>query len=376
MVAVSVLQKEVLQALNRTLLPWLSGEATPRIALAQVPPVVSASIAVSFKPSPALKKPGRKAQPVHSWAKQALNSINIPTLIFVFEGEADFRIGTTAEQIAANPTLVKHCGQYTIAMPRVTCLLVPPGTPISDATRPHWERPHLEKAHSQIFWLRILPEAAMCHICRTHGDKHTSGSTLLITDNQLMILTELLFEEMDSRQRHFEGVAKNLLFTMLMRVERNLASKAPTLASDYLAAGASSLGSHLLGSPNALALERACRFVHGNLGHPLTPTMIASNAYVSLAQLKRIFRSELNTSVMQYVTRCRMDAARLLLQSTAMPINEIASHVGYSNLSHFSSGFAREVGRSPRAFRNGVLSSPEVPTHIKPQTQSNEKDGS
>jgi len=358
MIAASVLQNEVLLALNNTLLPWLCQNASPQIISAEHPLVVPESVQVNFRRAPPLRKQG-KAEGINQyrhWEQQALNSINTPLLLFVLEGEADFRIGMTTEMIARRPHLSSSCGIYTVALTGVTCLLVPPGVPISDNSRPHWERPCLEKARSHLLWFHILPEAAMCHTCKTQGEQHTSGSSLLITDNKLMNLTELLLDELRARPRHFALTAASLLLAFLLRVERNLASHPAILTKDELKKSDNIFKSQTLASPSALALERACRFIHGNLGHALSPALIASHAYVSLSQLKRIFRSEMDITVMRYVGQRRIDAAQSLLRNTNMSIKEIASHVGYSDLSHFSAGFARSVGQSPRTFRNGAPS--------------------
>jgi AraC-like DNA-binding protein len=355
MIAASVLQREVLGVLNTTLLPWLSAERAPRLVLAELPLVAPPGVSISLHRTPPLRKQGKAESSNQNrfWKKQALNSINIPTLLFVVTGEADFRIGTTTDMVAGDPRLARHSGIYTLALPGVSCLLLPPGVPFSDSSRPHWERPQLERARSHVLWLRILPEAAFCHTCKTAGHQHTSGSCLFIADGSLMSLAELLFEEMRSRERHFSTSAQCLLRLLLLRVERNLASRPPMLARDGQAAPGDA-AALTLSSPTTMALERACRHINCNLGKPLSPAIIASQAYVSLSQLKRIFHSEMKMSIMQYVYRRRIEAAQYLLKSTDMPIREVAAHTGHGDLSHFSASFSRAVGQSPSAFRKAA----------------------
>jgi AraC family transcriptional activator of pobA len=41
----------------------------------------------------------------------------------------------------------------------------------------------------------------------------------------------------------------------------------------------------------------------------------------------------------------------LLLLTTALPVQQISDRLGFKNQSHFGTFFRREVGMSPRAFR-------------------------
>lgn len=45
--------------------------------------------------------------------------------------------------------------------------------------------------------------------------------------------------------------------------------------------------------------------------------------------------------------------AKLLLLTTALPVQDIADRLGFQNQSHFGTFFHRSVGKSPRAFRRG-----------------------
>ena len=45
--------------------------------------------------------------------------------------------------------------------------------------------------------------------------------------------------------------------------------------------------------------------------------------------------------------------AKLLLLTTALPVQDIADRLGFQNQSHFGTFFRRSVGKSPRAFRRG-----------------------
>ena len=59
----------------------------------------------------------------------------------------------------------------------------------------------------------------------------------------------------------------------------------------------------------------------------------------------------LDTSVMRYITRQRLETAKLLLQTSALSVQEISRLVGYESASHFSRRFHDYEGLSPLKFR-------------------------
>ena len=55
----------------------------------------------------------------------------------------------------------------------------------------------------------------------------------------------------------------------------------------------------------------------------------------------------------QYVNYVRLRYARHLLESTDLPVTEIAMKSGYQNVSYFIRRFSSDVGESPLRYRNG-----------------------
>ncbi len=56
---------------------------------------------------------------------------------------------------------------------------------------------------------------------------------------------------------------------------------------------------------------------------------------------------------MTYLTRYRLQRAQHLLDTTDLPITEIAAETGFAEISHFTHTFKRETGVSPHAYRRG-----------------------
>jgi len=71
----------------------------------------------------------------------------------------------------------------------------------------------------------------------------------------------------------------------------------------------------------------------------------------SASHISHIFLKHGGCSYHTYVNNIRINAAKLLLTSTNMNIQQISDHLGYTNSNYFSTVFKRTVGMSPREHR-------------------------
>ena len=78
---------------------------------------------------------------------------------------------------------------------------------------------------------------------------------------------------------------------------------------------------------------------------------VARRHRVSPAYLCKMVRKTMGESCTQILQRKRMAQARWLLRDTDLPIVEVSQAVGYENTGHFYRLFEKEVGVSPRAYR-------------------------
>lgn len=78
---------------------------------------------------------------------------------------------------------------------------------------------------------------------------------------------------------------------------------------------------------------------------------IAEYVHLSPDYLNRVFKKETGYSLKEYIIRQKMEAARYLLTTTALPIGIIAAKVGYNNFSHFSQTYKKVFGELPRTMR-------------------------
>ena len=100
-------------------------------------------------------------------------------------------------------------------------------------------------------------------------------------------------------------------------------------------------------------LRRAVEWIHDHLADDLSLADMAGVAGMSPSHFARAFRGATGASPLQYVIRARMELTQVLLRTTRFPVAEVAWRVGYRDVSRFARHFRRQVGATPRAYRDG-----------------------
>ncbi|MBD0741016.1 GlxA family transcriptional regulator [Streptomyces sp. CBMA152] len=84
---------------------------------------------------------------------------------------------------------------------------------------------------------------------------------------------------------------------------------------------------------------------------PLTLDRLAAHAKLSSRTLARRFTDQLGTSPGQWLLRQRLDAARVLLEQTDLPVEAIATRVGLASAVNLRRRFRAALGTTPGAYR-------------------------
>ena len=122
----------------------------------------------------------------------------------------------------------------------------------------------------------------------------------------------------------------------------------------YLAAERSSLR-----SPETPALQlarpdmmRQVKFyLTQNYSSPVTLEQLARRFEISPANLSRLFRNEFGVGFSRYLTTLRLESAVALLNSTNLPVSEVALRCGFSTSGYFIRVFRRHFGVTPKDYR-------------------------
>lgn len=84
----------------------------------------------------------------------------------------------------------------------------------------------------------------------------------------------------------------------------------------------------------------------------ITNAELAEYCGLSLSHFEHLFKKIHGCSPMQYRLNAQIEKAKIFLQETPLPINEIALTVGYDNPLYFSRIFKKKTGLPPMAYRN------------------------
>lgn len=98
-------------------------------------------------------------------------------------------------------------------------------------------------------------------------------------------------------------------------------------------------------------IQRVLQYINYHLSETITVELLAKTANFHPNYFIRQFKHYVGNSPMEYVTRVRINKAKLLLRSSKMSISEIAAQTGFDNSSYFSKVFKDTVGISPTQFR-------------------------
>ena len=105
-------------------------------------------------------------------------------------------------------------------------------------------------------------------------------------------------------------------------------------------------------SRNAYIVHQAKALIEENYFLPeCNVTWISGKLYMQPAYVGRLFSKKTGIGLAEYIVECRMKQASLLLRESNVPVNEIASKVGYSYSNYFTRAFRNRFGLSPSEYR-------------------------
>lgn len=92
-------------------------------------------------------------------------------------------------------------------------------------------------------------------------------------------------------------------------------------------------------------------YIDENYMNPeLTVSSIAEHFQLNASYLGTIFKNVRDQSLLQYITKARMEAAKKLLATGEYLVSEVAAAIGYSDVFYFSKCFKKNFGCSPKEF--------------------------
>ncbi|MGQ9638401.1 MAG: helix-turn-helix domain-containing protein [Thermodesulfobacteriota bacterium] len=102
---------------------------------------------------------------------------------------------------------------------------------------------------------------------------------------------------------------------------------------------------------NYQRLKKVMEFIEAHYNEPLTVEQIAREIYLSPSRLSHIIKDEFGTTLMDCISKVRIDKAKRLLDNGEISIAQIAQEVGFSDQSYFTKVFKKIEGCTPKIYR-------------------------
>lgn len=99
------------------------------------------------------------------------------------------------------------------------------------------------------------------------------------------------------------------------------------------------------------AVIKAQHYIQQHFHAKLTVKMLAEHCHLGERTLLRKFASATGYNPIEYIQNVRIQKARELIETTTLPIETVASRVGYEDAGAFRKRFKQLTGLSPREFR-------------------------
>lgn len=96
-------------------------------------------------------------------------------------------------------------------------------------------------------------------------------------------------------------------------------------------------------------IQMALTYARENLNGDLSVEALAEAAHLSPRQFSRVFMEETGQSPAKAIERLRVEAARLMMETSRHPMEVIARETGFGNRERMRQSFLRAFGQSPQA---------------------------
>ncbi|WKK72358.1 AraC family transcriptional regulator [Rathayibacter oskolensis] len=105
------------------------------------------------------------------------------------------------------------------------------------------------------------------------------------------------------------------------------------------------------GAPRVSAIDQAIEYLRQHVTDQISIADLARMARLSPSHFAARFRQETGSSPLKYQTQLRMARARELLDTTDLPVAQIAARVGYTDPFYFARQFTSVHGMPPIRYR-------------------------
>jgi len=99
-------------------------------------------------------------------------------------------------------------------------------------------------------------------------------------------------------------------------------------------------------------VKKVQEFIESNFHEKITIDQLASMLALGRRNLERRFKKATSNTIVEYIQRVKMEAAKISLESSRENVNEVMYKVGYTDNKAFRTTFKRITGLSPIQYRS------------------------
>jgi AraC-like DNA-binding protein len=269
------------------------------------------------------------------WPEDGLTEIEVPKLLCVVDGCADLLIS-----------------EYQLTCPAGTFVLVPPGVPHPNGSRPHLEGARRANGFCDLLQILAIHHGIQCWICRSEGASHAHvpATNYFVRSERAFQLLHFLAEESTAGKDDCESVCQYLLATFLLLLRREIKD------GHYLRTGYN-WTSETSDPPPSDPLAELNAYLLEHLNESLTLESVAHQMHLSRTQFARRIRQRTGKTFVEHLTEYRLQEARVLLAESEWPASMIAEIIGFRSPTYFHRLFRRKQGMTPLEYRRKVRGS-------------------
>ncbi|MCA0758069.1 AraC family transcriptional regulator [Paenibacillus sp. N4] len=104
-------------------------------------------------------------------------------------------------------------------------------------------------------------------------------------------------------------------------------------------------------SPVVTLAEKTEAYLKNNYRSEITSQTLTDSLNFHYNYITRCMKQVYGMTPVEYLTKFRLEQAKLLLLKTEWPVSEIALHVGFENVPYFSNCFTGHIGIPPSKYR-------------------------
>ena len=172
--------------------------------------------------------------------------------------------------------------------------------------------------------------------------------------------------EIVSHRKVYDPFLRQIGLLLKLELERDMGGASLINSQLYVESMATTLVMHLLKhystakqsvqntqeglSPSSL--RRVMAYIHEHLAGDLSLTEIASVVPLSAHYFATLFKQSTGETLLQYITRCRIERAKELLAKRTLAIADICQQVGFRDQSYFTKVFRRYSNMTPKTYRS------------------------